>query len=307
MLAVSPVHTIYWEESGNPNGKPVVIVHGGPGGGSSPANRRFFDPKSYRIIQFDQRGCGKSLPHACLEDNTTWHLVDDIETLRNELGIERWQVFGGSWGSTLALTYAIKHPERVTELILRGIFMLRPQELQWYYQEGASKIFPDHWAAYRDHIPPEERGNFIEAYHRRLTSDDEQVRLAAATCWSTWEQKTSALLPDPVAAAKGEDAHFALAFARIENHFFLNKGWFPTDSWILDNVDAVRHIPTVIVQGRYDVVCPMQTAWDLHQAFPEARFVILEDSGHTLREPGTATAALQATDGFRPPVAPGAQ
>jgi proline iminopeptidase len=299
MLRVSDVHEIYFEESGNPNGKPVVFVHGGPGGGTTPKYRSFFDPAVYRIVLFDQRGSGHSTPHACLEDNTTWTLVADMEKLRQELNIDKWQVFGGSWGSTLGLTYAICHPARVTEIVLRGIFMLRRHELEWYYQAGASYIFPDQWEKYRDEIPVPERGDFIEAYHKRLTGDDEVAKLSAARAWTTWESCTSTLLPDPVKAAKGEDEQFALAFARIENHFFWNKGFFPSDSWILENVYKIRHIPTVIVQGRFDVVCPAKSAWDLHRAFPEAELKLVEDSGHSCFEPGTQSELLKATDQFR--------
>ena len=284
-LQVSELHSIYWEESGNPEGKPVVFVHGGPGGGVSPATRGFFNPEKYRIIQFDQRGCGKSTPHACLENNTTWDLIDDMERIREVLNVEQWQVFGGSWGSTLALAYAQKHPQRVTELVLRGIFLLRDKELQWFYQEGASRLFPDAWAAYRDFIPESERHDMMAAYQKRLLSDDETVRLEAAKRWSVWEGSTCHMFPDLKHIEETAEAEFALAFARIENHYFMNKGFFETENQLIENVDKIRHIPTVIIQGRYDVVCPMDTAWELHLAFPEADFQVIADAGHSAFEP----------------------
>lgn len=298
-LKVDSIHEVYYEESGNPSGKPVLFVHGGPGGGTSPSNRSFWDPKKYRIILFDQRGCGKSKPHACLEENTTWHLVSDIEKIREHLGIDNWQVFGGSWGSTLSLTYAIKYPERVSELILRGIFMLRPQELKWFYQEGASRIFPDAWESYRDNIPENERQDFISAYYKRLTGDDEQVKLQSAKCWSIWEGSTSRLITDHNLIDKTADGHFALSFARIECHYFINKGFFDSDSWILENVDKIKHIPTVIVQGRYDVVCPVQSAWDLSKVLPESELNIVQDAGHSAAEEGIVVALVEATERFK--------
>src|SRR5664279_2937569 len=242
MLRVSDVHALYFEESGNPAGKPVVFVHGGPGGGTDGKQRRFFDPARYRIVLFDQRGCGKSKPHASLEENTTWHLVDDMEKVRAHLAIERWQVFGGSWGSTLALAYAETHPARVTELVLRGIFLLRRQEIDWFYQRGASIIYPDAWEPYFAHIPEAERGDLLSAYHRRLTSDDPAVRLAAAKIWSGWEGATSKLMPDAAFTGHYEEDEFALAFARIEVHYFFNKGFFTTDEQLLDNASRVRGI-----------------------------------------------------------------
>ena len=264
MLRVSDVHTLYFEESGNPAGKPVVFLHGGPGGGTDPKQRRFFDPKRYRIVLFDQRGCGKSTPHANLEDNTTWHLVGDIEALRTHLGIEKWQVFGGSWGSTLALAYAEKHPERVTELVLRGIFLLRERELKWFYQWGTSELFPDAWEKYLEPIPEAERADLVSAYHARLTSKDPAVQAAAAKAWSIWEAATSHLYINADYVARAGEDRFALAFARIECHYFVNKGFFESESELLDGVPKIRHIPSVIVQGRYDVVCPVVTAWQLH-------------------------------------------
>ncbi len=299
MLAVDDRHTLYFEESGNPEGKPVVVLHGGPGAGTNAKMRQFHDPAAYRIILFDQRGSGRSTPHADLVDNTTWDLVADIEKLRAHLGIGRWQVFGGSWGSTLALAYAETHPERVSELVLRGIFMLRRWELQWFYQSGAHRLFPEAWQAYRDHIPEAERGDFIAAYHARLTSDDEQVRLAAARTWSVWEGATSTLVPEPASIDSFEDPHFALSFARIENHYFVNKGFFDADDQLLRDAQRIRHIPGVIVHGRYDVVCPVQNAWDLHQAWPEARLVITPQSGHSAFEAENAAALVAATDAFR--------
>ena len=248
-LRVSDLHEIYYEVSGNPQGKPVVFVHGGPGGGTDAKQRRFFDPEKYRIILFDQRGCGRSTPHAELTDNTTWHLVDDMEKIRETLGIERWQVFGGSWGSTLALSYAQKHPERVTELVLRGIFMLRRKELQWFYQEGASAIFPDAWEHYLAAIPEAEHGDLMAAYYKRLTSDDPATRLAAAQAWSVWEASTSFLLQKPEYIDHAADDEFSLAFARIECHYFVNGGFFEREEQLLEEVDRIRNIPTVIVQG----------------------------------------------------------
>jgi proline iminopeptidase len=299
MLKVSDVHDIYFEESGNPNGKPVVFVHGGPGGGTEPKQRRFFDPKAYRIVLFDQRGCGKSTPHASLVDNTTWHLVADMEAVREHLGIDRWQVFGGSWGSTLALAYAETHPDRVTELVLRGIFMLKKREIDWFYQRGASAIFADAWEHYLKPIPEAERGDLLNAYHRRLTSDDPNVQQEAAKAWSIWEGSTSTLMSDPSLVARmGGDA-FALAFARIECHFFVNKGFFENEDQLLRDVEKIRKIPGVIVQGRYDVVCPMETAWELHRAWPEADLRLVPDAGHSASEPGNVHELIEATDRFR--------
>jgi proline iminopeptidase len=297
-LRVSELHEIYYEESGNPKGKPVVFLHGGPGGGSEPDHRRFFHPDKYRIVLFDQRGCGKSTPYASLEENTTWDLVADIEKLRAHLGIEEWQVFGGSWGSTLALAYAETHPERVTELVLRGIFLLRRQEIEWFYQRGASVLYPDAWEAYLTHIPEAERGDLLSAYHRRLTSDDLEVRLAAARIWSGWEGRTSRLIPDTQFAAHYEEENYALAFARIEAHYFVHHGFLEPEDQLLRNVHRIRHIPGVIVQGRYDVVCPMESAWALHRAWPETDFIITPDSGHSAIEPSNSRALVAATDKF---------
>jgi proline iminopeptidase len=297
-LRVSGPHELYFEESGTPDGKPVVFLHGGPGGGTEPKQRRFFHPGKYRIVLFDQRGCGQSTPHASLEQNTTWDLVSDIEALREHLGIARWQVFGGSWGSTLALAYAEKHPERVTELVLRGIFLLRRQEIDWFYQRGTSVIYPDAWEAYRDHIPAAERGDLLAAYHRRLTSEDPAVRLAAAKTWSGWEGATSKLIPDAAFQSHYEEDATALAMARIEAHYFVNRGWLETDDQLLRDAGRLRHIPGVIVQGRYDVVCGVESAWALHRAWPEADLVITPDSGHSAFEPPNSRALVAATDRF---------
>ena len=298
-LRVSPVHQIYYEQSGNPQGKPVVFIHGGPGGGTVPKMRRFFDPAAYRIILFDQRGCGRSTPHASLEDNHTWALVADMEQLRTHLGIARWQLFGGSWGSTLALAYAQTHPARVSELVLRGIFTLRQQELQWFYQRGCDALFPDAWEHYVAVIPPAERGDLISAYHRRLTSADPQEQLRAARAWSLWEATTSHLLVDENPLESFGDDDFALAFARIECHYFINRGFFVSDTQLLDGVPKIQHLPGAIVQGRYDVVCPMETAWALHRRWPQAALVIVPDAGHAAFEVGIAAALVAATDRFR--------
>jgi proline iminopeptidase len=299
MLPVSKLHALYYEQCGNPHGKPVVFLHGGPGAGCNTRCRRFFDAGAYRIVLFDQRGCGRSTPHAELRENTTWDLVADIERLREHLRIDRWQVFGGSWGSTLALAYAETHPGRVTELVLRGIFMLRRAELEWFYQGGCSMLFPDAWEPYLAMIPEAERDDMMAAYHRRLTSDDPAVRLAAARAWSVWEASTSFLLQNEgyIAASTGDE--FALAFAGIENHYFVNHGFFDHDDQLLRNAHRLHGIPAVIVQGRYDVVCPLRSAWDLHRAWPQAKLEVVPDAGHSAFEPGIADALVRATDGFR--------
>lgn len=293
---------VYWEQSGNPDGKPVVFLHGGPGAGTSPWHRRFFDPERYRIVLLDQRGCGKSTPHvsepdADLRFNTTWHLVADIELLRRNLGIETWQVFGGSWGSALALAYAETHPDVVSELVLRGVFTLRRHELEWFYEGGAAAIFPDLWEAYLEPIPVLERSRLIEAYARRLADPDPAVHVPAAVAWTTWEASTLTLLPDPDLVASMAEQQAAVAFARIENHYFLAGGWF-REGQLIEDAGAIRHIPTVIVQGRYDVCTPIMTAWDLHRALPEAEFVVVPDASHSASEPGIARALRAATDRF---------
>jgi proline iminopeptidase len=298
-LPVSPIHTLYYEQCGNPEGQPVVFLHGGPGGGLVPDYRRYFDPRAYRVVLFDQRGSGQSTPHAELEDNTTWHLVADIERLREHLGIESWMVFGGSWGSTLSLAYAQTHPQRARQLVLRGIFLCRPKEIAWFYQEGASAIYPDVWEEYLKVIPEDERHDMLRAYYKRLTSEDEAVRLEAARAWSIWEGSTSKLFPDPDLIEHFAEPHMALALARIECHYFMNNSFFETDNYLIEQVGKIRHIPTVIVQGRYDVVCPMMSAWELHRAWPEAELRVIPDAGHSVSEPGVIDALVEATDHFR--------
>jgi proline iminopeptidase len=299
MLRVSEQHEIYYEECGNPKGKPALFVHGGPGAGCDSRARSFFDPDAYRIVLFDQRGCGRSLPHASLVDNTTWHLVSDMEKLRNHLDIDRWLVFGGSWGSTLSLAYAQAHPSRVTELVLRGIFMLTQFELRWFYQEGASALFPDHWEDYIAGIPPSERHDLIRAFYRRLTSGERATMVNAARAWSLWEAATSYLRVNEQNLHKWGEEDFAIAVARIECHYFVNRGFFESEAQLLNNVSRIRRIPAVIVQGRYDVVCPMQTAWALHKAWPEADFRIIADAGHSAFEAGNTHELVSATDRFR--------
>lgn len=305
-LEVGDGQQIYWEISGSPGGKPVVFVHGGPGGGTSPDQRRFFDPDRYRIVLFDQRGCGQSRPHiadgADLSVNTTDHLIADIERLREHLGIDRWQVFGGSWGSTLGLAYAQAYPSRVTELVLRGIFLLRRLEIDWYYNGGAAHLFPDLWESYLAPIPAAERdGDLVAAYHRLLTSDDRATAERAARAWTGWEQATSFLLPrdaeaGDTTAAEG-DTRFDLAFATIENHYFVHGG-FLDEAQLLTNIAALDGIPAVIVHGRYDVVCPVRNAWDLHRAWPSAKLIIVDDAGHAAAEPTTTHHLISATDAF---------
>jgi len=296
-LEVGDGHTLYFEESGNPSGKPVVFLHGGPGGGTEPKHRRFFDPAAYRIVLFDQRGCGKSRPHASLEANTTWDLVADAERLREHLGIDTWTLFGGSWGSTLALAYAETHPDAVTELVLRGVFTLRRHELEWFYEGGASAVFPDLWEDFIAPIPVLERSRMIEAYHRRLNDPDPAVHVPAAVAWSRWEAATLTLRPDEALVAAMTEPAAATAFARIENHFFVHGGWFRDEQLIAD-AGALRGIPAVIVQGRYDMCTPIMTAWDLHRAWPEAELVVVDDAGHSASEPGIAAALVAATDRF---------
>ncbi len=298
-LRVSDLHEIYYEECGNPAGKPAIVLHGGPGGGITPFLRQLHDPACHRIVVFDQRGCGQSTPHAELENNTTWDLVGDMERLREHLGIRRWQVVGGSWGSTLALAYAQTHPERVTELVVRGIFTLRRSEVEWFYQRGASALFPDAWEEFVAPIPPDERHDLIAAYHRRLTGPDPDIRRTCARAWSRWEGATLSLLPDENRMTHFGEDRFAIAFARIECHYFQNRGFFEADGQLIANAHRLRTIPGVIVQGRYDVVTPMETAFALHRAWPEAQFVVVPDAGHTTTEPGTVDAIVRATDQFR--------
>lgn len=299
MLQVSKIHQIYYEQCGNKDGKPVIFLHGGPGGGCSPRDRTFFDPTVYRIILMDQRGSGRSAPAAELRENTTWNLVEDIESLRMKLGIEKWVVFGGSWGSTLALVYAQTHPEPIKALILRGIFCLRRRELLWLYQDGCSFLFPDQFEEYIKPIPEVERFDLMSAYYRRLTGDNDSVRIECAKAWSKWEMATSRLYQDPDHVARAETDIWALQFARIECHYFVHGGFFETDNHILSNVDKIHHIPTTIVQGRYDLVCPAETAWKLHKAFPEAEFIMVPDAGHSNKEAGIQTALLNATDKYK--------
>jgi proline iminopeptidase len=297
-LPVSEGHELYWEESGNPLGKPVVFLHGGPGGGTDAKMRCFFNPKVYRIVLFDQRGCGRSTPHASLEENTTWDLVDDLERLREHLGIERWQVFGGSWGSTLGLAYAETYPERVTELVLRGIFTLRRSELEWFYQEGSSWIFPDAFEDYLRVIPDDERSDMIAAYHRRLTSPDPDVQIEAARAWSAWEGKTLSLLPDADRVRRFSEDHYALAFARIECHYFVNRGFFASDDQLIADAHRLADIPGIIVHGRYDVVTPVKIAFDLARNWPRAKLRVVPDSGHAMTEPGIVHELVAATKAF---------
>lgn len=297
MLDVGDGHRVYWELCGNPNGKPVVFLHGGPGGGCTPAQRRLFNPQKYRILLFDQRGCGRSTPYANLDANTTWHLVADMERLRTMLGVEKWMVFGGSWGSTLALAYAETHLERVSELVVRGIFTLRRSELLWYYQEGASWMFPDLWERYLAPIPVEERGNMMTAYRKRLTHPDPAVQAEAAKAWSLWEGETITLLPNLDYSVQFSEEHYALAFARIENHYFVHGGFFEEGQLIRD-AHRLKNIPGVIIQGRYDIATPPKTAWELHKAWPEAKFIMVPDAGHAVSEPGILHHLIETTDAF---------
>lgn len=297
-LPVSKLHTIYYEQVGNPQGKPVVFLHGGPGGGIADFYRQFFNPQQWRVVLFDQRGCGKSTPYAELRENTTWELVEDIEKLRNYLGIEKWLVFGGSWGSSLALAYSQSYSQRCTGLILRGIFTLRKKELDWFYQEGASYIFPDFWQDFLAPIPLEERNNLMFAYYQRLTSVDRTVRLQYAKAWSIWEGITSKLYPSQESQKRFGEDEFAEAFARIECHYFVNKGFFPTDNYLIDNAYKIKDIPCIIVQGRYDIVCPMITAYELHQALPNSQLIIVPDAGHSVNEEGIRKALLESIEQF---------
>ncbi len=298
-LRVSKSHEIYFEEAGNPLGVPVLTVHGGPGGGSSPTMRRFHDPRHYRIILFDQRGCGRSTPHAELAENTTWHLVDDMEKLRRHLGIENWHLFGGSWGATLSLAYAERHPDRVRSMILRGIFLMRQREINWFYQTGCNQLYPDAYAEFAARISPDRRDDIVAAYYEQLTSEDRETRLAAARAWSSWEATTLSIREAPGQSRHmGSDA-YALAFARIECHYFIHRGFFESDNLLIDGLDAIRHIPATIVNGRYDVITPLQNAWDLISAWPEAELRIVPLAGHAMTEPGTVQELINATERFR--------
>jgi len=295
-MATDSVHEIYWEACGNPRGRPMVVLHGGPGGAVNPGMRRYFDPKIWNVFLFDQRGCGQSTPNAVLEDNDTWKLIEDIERLRVQAGVEKWSVFGGSWGSTLALAYALKHPERVESLILRGIFLLTQPELHWFYQQGASEIFPDAWERFLAPIPEAERGDLMGAYYKRLMGDDIEERRRCAVAWSSWEGDTVSAQGPDARPDKFAEPDFAVAFARIENWYFTNKGFFPEENWILNSIDRIRHIPTWIVQGRFDVVTPMSGAWALHRTWPEAKFEVIPDAGHASTEPGIIDGLVRATD-----------
>lgn len=296
-LAVGDGHTLYYERCGTPGAKSAVFLHGGPGGGISPNHRRLFDPARYDVLLFDQRGCGRSTPYAALEANTTWHLVADLERLRQMTGVTQWLVCGGSWGSTLALAYAQTHPACVSELVLRGIFTASEAELHWYYQHGASEIFPDYWADFLAPIPPAERHDLRAAYRRRLTGSDEAARLETAKAWSLWEGRTSNLLPQDLGDTGFADAHFALAFARIENHYFVHRAWLD-ENQLLRDCQRIAAIPGVIVQGRYDMVCPPKTAFALHRAWPSAVFYLIPDAGHSWLERGTLDRLVRALDGY---------
>lgn len=297
MLDVGDGHELYWELCGTPGAKPAVFLHGGPGAGCSTSHRQLFDPDRYQVLLFDQRGCGRSTPHASLEHNTTWDLVADIERLRGHLQIERWQVFGGSWGSTLALAYAEAHPARVSELILRGVFLCRPQEIAWYYQDGASWLYPDLWEAFLAPIPPAERHDLVSAYRRRLVDPEAAVRAEVALAWSQWEGQTITLLPNEALRRSFAAPGYAIAFARIENHYFVHDAFLEPDQ-LLRDVGRIRHIPAVIVQGRYDLATPMRSAWELHRAWPEATFRVVPDAGHAFDEPGILHHLISATDDF---------
>ncbi len=298
-LKVSDLHEIHVAEYGNRDGKPVIVSHGGPGAGSNPTMPRYHDPKAYRIVLFDQRGCGRSTPYAELRENTTWDLIADMEAIREHLGIDRWQAFGGSWGSCLSLAYAETHPERVSELILRGIFAIRRREIEWFYQEGASNLLPEAFEDYLKPIPEDERGDMVAAYHKRLTGTDEQVQLEAARAWSMWEGASLSLMPNPGRVAAFGNPRYALAFARIECHYFQNRGFFDTDDYLLANAHRIADIPGVIVHGRYDLCTPIATAWELHKAWPKGAYRVVPDSGHAMTEPGIIHELVTATDAFR--------
>ncbi len=298
MIKVSDLHTVHFEECGNPKGKPILFLHGGPGGGIDSVYRRYFNPELYRVILVDQRGCGKSIPYAELAENTTWDLVSDLEKIRTHLKIDKWAIFGGSWGSTLALCYSIKHAQQVDALFLRGIFLLREKEIKWFYQEGASKLFPDLWQEYLKPIEKSKHDNLMQAYYEILTGDDEEAKIRAAKSWSIWEASTSKLAFDPSHVAIYEDSQKAIAFARIESHYFINRGFLETDNYILENISAIKGIPTVIVHGRYDIVCPVENAWDLSQRLPNAELKIIENAGHSLSEVEITKFLVEKTDTY---------
>ena len=295
-MQVSSLHNIHVEQSGNPNGKPVIFLHGGPGGGIESIYRQYFNPNKWRIIMFDQRGCGQSTPHAELTENTTWDLINDIEKIREKLNIEKWIIFGGSWGSTLGLSYSIMHSNRCEGIILRGIFLIRKKEIDWFYQEGCSFIYPDAWEKYLAPIPKNERNQLVRAYYKRLTSENASIRIEAAKAWSIWEASTSKLIQTEKSLHSFDDDYVAEAFARIECHYFINNAFFENDNWILENIDKIKNIPTYIVQGRYDVVCPMMSAWDLYKKIPESKFYIIQDAGHSMLEDGIRKKLIQITD-----------
>ena len=298
MLDVGNGHSIYWERVGTKGGKPAVFLHGGPGGGIAPAHRSLFDPSRYEVVLFDQRGCGRSTPYAELEHNTTWDLVADIERLREMFGFDTWQVFGGSWGSTLALAYAETHPERVSELILRGVYTLTQAELDWYYRFGVSEMFPDKWERFLEPLQtPEQRADPVTAYRALLTGPDDALKLEAAKAWSTWEGETITLLPHPGYSADFSDGHFALAFARIENHYFFHKAWL-RERQLLDDAHKLKGIPGVIVHGRYDMPCPARYAWELAKIWTDAELYLIEGAGHAYSEPGILDRLIRATDTF---------
>ncbi len=299
LLKVSDLHTIYFEECGNPNGRPIIFLHGGPGGGISEEHRRFYDPKIYRIVLFDQRGCGQSTPFAELKDNTTWDLVADIEKIRLKLNIEKWFVFGGSWGSTLALAYGIRHPDRCLGFVLRGIFLCRPWEIEWFYQRGASLLFPDLFEDYENQIPQNQRGTMVKSYYQQLTSSDKKLQLDAAKRWSIWEASTSKLKQDKGFIDEYEEPEKALPFARIECHYFMNNAFFASDNYLLENVNKIAHLPCFIVQGRYDVVCPAKSAWELHKAWPGSKLTFVADAGHSVSEQGIRHEVISATEAFK--------
>jgi len=291
-------HEVYYEEAGNPKGKPVLFIHGGPGGGCDAKHRRYFDPDLYRIILVDQRGAGRSKPHASLENNTTWTLIDDFETIRKKLNINKWMLFGGSWGSTLSLIYSITHPEVVTEMVLRGIFLCRPSDLHWFYQQGASEVFPDAWQQYIKPIPENQRHDFITAFHKQLTSSDKTIQKEASYAWSTWEGACYRLIPDNDDLARFASSDFALALARIECHYFINNCFLSSSNWILENADKIQHIPTTITHGRFDMICPMRQAWDLHKKLPLSQIKIIPNAAHAAAEPGIIDHLISSTDRF---------